>query len=195
MGMAPSAGLGTASSRMVAEGHRGGVGRELRGGVPVDQARPRGRRRAGTAHAATAGRPREADGRAARADPDAVGLWRAGVWVPRRCLDGQAHRGGALARLRSALPPRSCQSAAAPSGLEPAAAHSTSQPTRRGGHPSLARGALARHQKKAAEEGYTLVWGDESGFYLLPHAVRTSAPPSKTPALRVKLTPHPLPAI
>ncbi len=34
MGMAPSAGLGTASSRMVAEGHRGGVGRELRGGVP-----------------------------------------------------------------------------------------------------------------------------------------------------------------
>jgi transposase len=47
---------------------------------------------------------------------------------------------------------------------------------------------LAGHQKKASEEGYTIVWVDESGFYLLPMAVRTWAPRGKTPILRVKLT-------
>jgi transposase len=38
------------------------------------------------------------------------------------------------------------------------------------------------------EEGYTVVWVDESGFYLLPHAERTWAPKGATPVLRVKLT-------
>jgi transposase len=52
----------------------------------------------------------------------------------------------------------------------------------------VVRGALARHQKKATDQGYTIVWVDESGFYLLPLAVRTWAPRGKTPVLRVKLT-------
>ena len=52
----------------------------------------------------------------------------------------------------------------------------------------MVRGALARHQKKATDEGYTIVWVDESGFYLLPLAVRTWAPRGQTPVLRVKLT-------
>jgi hypothetical protein len=52
----------------------------------------------------------------------------------------------------------------------------------------VVRGALAGHQQKASDEGFTMVWGDESGFYLLPHAVRTWAPRGKTPVLRVKLT-------
>jgi len=52
----------------------------------------------------------------------------------------------------------------------------------------VVRGALARHQKKATDEGYTIVWVDESGFYLLPLAVRTWAPRGQTPVLRVKLT-------
>jgi transposase len=47
---------------------------------------------------------------------------------------------------------------------------------------------LARHQKKALDEGYTIVWVDESGFSLLPLAVRTWAPRGQTPVLRVKLT-------
>ncbi len=42
--------------------------------------------------------------------------------------------------------------------------------------------------KKAVEEGSTIVWVDESGFYLLPLAVRTWAPRGQTPILRVKLT-------
>jgi transposase len=52
----------------------------------------------------------------------------------------------------------------------------------------VARTALARHQKKAVDEGYTIVWVDESGFYLLPRAVRTWAPRGQTPILRVPLT-------
>jgi transposase len=110
-------------------------------------------------------------------------------------VDGQAHRRGALAHVRGALPPGSCQSVAAPGGMESAAAHRARDAARRGGHPALAGGALARPSKKALEEGYTIVWVDESGFYLLPLAVRTWAPKGETPVLRVKLTHDHLSAI
>ena len=59
----------------------------------------------------------------------------------------------------------------------------------------MAGGALASHQKKAAEEGYTIIWVDESGFYLLPHAERTWAPRGQTPVLHVPLTHDHLSAI
>ena len=42
-------------------------------------------------------------------------------------------------------------------------------------------------QKKATEEGATIIWVDEAGFYLLPLAVRTWAPRGQTPVLHVKL--------
>lgn len=47
---------------------------------------------------------------------------------------------------------------------------------------------MAGPKKGAADEGRTLVWVDESGFYLLPGAVRTYAPRGQTPTLRVRLT-------
>ena len=59
----------------------------------------------------------------------------------------------------------------------------------------MVRGALARAQKRADEEGATIVWVDESGFYLLPLAVRTWAPRGATPILRVPLTRDHLSAI
>lgn len=43
---------------------------------------------------------------------------------------------------------------------------------------------LARAQKKAAQEAATLIFIDESGFYLLPGRVRTYAPCGQTPCLR-----------
>ena len=52
----------------------------------------------------------------------------------------------------------------------------------------MARGALARAKKKAADEGYTILFVDESAFYLLPGVVRTWAPIGETPILRHKLT-------
>jgi hypothetical protein len=43
-------------------------------------------------------------------------------------------------------------------------------------------------EKKARRERRTLVFVDESGFYLLPAVVRTYAPCSQTPVLRPFLT-------
>ena len=48
--------------------------------------------------------------------------------------------------------------------------------------------SLAGAQKKATDEDRRLVWIDQSGFYLLPHQVRTWARCSQTPLLRVPLT-------
>jgi transposase len=49
--------------------------------------------------------------------------------------------------------------------------------------------------KKATDEGRTIVWVDQSGFYLLPLAVRTWAPCGQTPVLRVPLSHDHLAAI
>lgn len=42
---------------------------------------------------------------------------------------------------------------------------------------------MARDQKKANRENRTIIWLDESGFYLLPAVVRTYAPVGQTPIL------------
>lgn len=54
---------------------------------------------------------------------------------------------------------------------------------------------MAGTQKGAADEGRTVVWIDESAFYVLPARVRTYAPRGKTPHLRVMLTRDHLSAI
>ena len=50
-------------------------------------------------------------------------------------------------------------------------------------------------KKEAHEEGRTIIWVDQSGFALLPMAVRTWAPRRHTPLLRVPLTLEHLAAI
>jgi transposase len=47
---------------------------------------------------------------------------------------------------------------------------------------------MAFSQKKALKEGRTIVFADQSGFYLLPMVVRTYAPVGKTPILKEKLS-------
>jgi transposase len=47
---------------------------------------------------------------------------------------------------------------------------------------------MAFPQKKALKEGRTIVFCDQSGFYLLPMVVRTYAPVGKTPILHERLT-------
>ena len=59
----------------------------------------------------------------------------------------------------------------------------------------MAAGTLARGKKKAIEEDLTLLWVDESGFYLLPAVVRTYAPVGQTPIIRSYLTRDHLSAI
>jgi transposase len=48
--------------------------------------------------------------------------------------------------------------------------------------------ALAGAKKGAHQEGRTIVWVDESGFYLLPAAVRSLAPRGHPPTLRFPLS-------
>lgn len=52
----------------------------------------------------------------------------------------------------------------------------------------MERRALAPDQKKAVAEGRTLVFVDQSGFYLLPGKVRTYAPVGQTPIIRAPLS-------
>lgn len=52
----------------------------------------------------------------------------------------------------------------------------------------MAYRAVACFKKWAQEAGRTVVWVDESGFYLLPSLVRTYAPRGKTPVLRTPLS-------
>ena len=47
---------------------------------------------------------------------------------------------------------------------------------------------MAPDQKKAVEEGRTVVFVDQSGFYLLPGKVRTYAPVGQTPIIRATLS-------
>jgi len=51
----------------------------------------------------------------------------------------------------------------------------------------MASGNVARDQKKALEQHSTVLWVDESSFYLLPMRVKTFAPRGQTPVLRVPL--------
>ena len=52
----------------------------------------------------------------------------------------------------------------------------------------MERREVAFPEKRALKEGRTIVFCDQSGFYLLPMVVRTYAPVGKTPILKEKLT-------
>ena len=47
---------------------------------------------------------------------------------------------------------------------------------------------MAFPQKRALKEDRTIVFCDQSGFYLLPMVVRTYAPVGKTPILKENLS-------
>ena len=72
--------------------------------------------------------------------------------------------------------------------LEPTKAGAAFHPTGRERNPRLAGSALWRNQKNALAEGRTILWADESGFYLLPALLRTWAPVAQTPVIRRKLS-------
>ena len=71
---------------------------------------------------------------------------------------------------------------------EPAEAPAPGESAGRGGHRTLEREEVAFPQKRALKEGRTIVFADQSGFYLLPMVVRTYAPVGKTPILKENLT-------
>lgn len=110
-------------------------------------------------------------------------------------VDRGTHRPGHPAGLRGVVPPLPCGAHPACLRMEPAKAGAAGSPAERGSDPPLARRALARGKKGAEEEGRSIVFVDESGFYLLPSVVRTFAPRGKTPVLRERWTRDHLSAI
>src|SRR3712207_2045972 len=91
-------------------------------------------------------------------------------------------------RVWGELPSGSCESFAQGSQAEPTEAPAPSESKGRGGHRTLETSEVAFPQKRALREGRTIVFCDQTGFYLLPIVVRTYAPVGKTPILREKLT-------
>jgi transposase len=147
------------------------------GGRPRGAGEPSGARRSGATERG-----------ATRADSRAAGTRGGSLRLSRGCVDSEPSRRGDRANVWRALFARSCQPAVAPTWLEPTAADHAGDAARRASDSAMAGGALAGAQKRADDEGATIVWVDESGFYLLPLAVRTWAPRGHTPILRVPLT-------
>ena len=52
----------------------------------------------------------------------------------------------------------------------------------------MEREEVAFSEKRALKEGRTIVFADQSGFYLLPAVVRTYAPIGQTPVLHEQLS-------
>jgi transposase len=95
---------------------------------------------------------------------------------------------GDRARVWCSVPSSACEPHSQRAWLDAPKANSTSQTAQGSRNPALESGALARAEKKAAEEGRTIVFVDESGFYLLPMVVRTYAPRGCTPILKEYLS-------
>ena len=68
--------------------------------------------------------------------------------------------------------------------MDAAEAHRACQTTGSKGGRTLVARALAKVEKKIHQEGWTLVFVDESGFYLLPMVIRSYAPRGLTPLLK-----------
>src|SRR5215212_2443733 len=82
----------------------------------------------------------------------------------------------------------SCESFAQSTEAEPAEAPAPGESEGRRGHRTLERKEVAFSQKRALKEGRTIVFADQSGFYLLPAVVRTYAPIGQTPLLHEQLS-------
>ena len=88
------------------------------------------------------------------------------------------------ARVRRKVPSRPRQPDSQRSELDAPKTDPTRQATQGSRNPALERRTLAQIEKKAAAEGRTIVFIDESGVYLLPIVVRTYAPCGQTPILK-----------
>ena len=153
----------------------------------MGQAR-QGRRRSGAPGATQIGSPFALEpGRPGKAS-GVVGARRRKLRFSRQPVDlfsgGHRHP----ARVRREVPSGTCQPDSQGPGVDPAETDPACQATQGSRNPTLAGRTLAGIEKKAAEEGRTIVFIDESGVYLLPIIVRTYAPCGQTPILKEYLS-------
>jgi transposase len=103
-------------------------------------------------------------------------------------MDVREGSGGDQKRVWGQLSSGSCESFAQSLEAEPAEAAASGESEGRGSYRTLERKEMAFPEKRALKEGRTIVFADQSGFYLLPMVVRTYAPVGKTPILKENLT-------
>lgn len=113
-----------------------------------------------------------------------VGAQRRKLWISRRTVDLFSGSPSHPARVRRAVPPGTRQPDSQSPGLDTPKTDPACQATPGNRNPTLEGRTLASVEKKAVEEGRTIVFIDESGVYLLPIVVRTYAPCGQTPILK-----------
>src|ERR687896_48452 len=185
-GRAPPARLGAIPGRLAPAAHRRSPGGDQRGCQPVAQS--------GQGRWSPSSPPPQASRPPVQVDPPAVapatgtaGPGATGLWLSWRRLDPAQGGPDYPTPLRGPIPPFPGGAHPQAVQLEPPETSETCQPAGRRRHPALERAALARTQKKARDEGRTIVFVDEMGCYLLPMVVKTYAPRGQTPVLRVPL--------
>ncbi len=92
---------------------------------------------------------------------------------PRRFVDLSTRGKGHRTRVGCEVPPLPRQPHSERAGLDTPEAYSASQTAQGSRDPAMEDRAMARVEKKAVQEGRTIVFIDKSGFYLLPMVVRT----------------------
>lgn len=111
-----------------------------------------------------------------------------GLWLSGPSVDGPTPEMADQRRVRGELPSRSRQPSGEVLGALFAETRSAGQPARRVGHRRLERESLAGVEKGALEEGRTILFADQPGFYMLPAVVRSYAPVGWTPVLKEQLS-------
>src|SRR5215204_2662817 len=173
---------------MVSAADSRGPGREQGSGEPVDEAGSPGRRSSGpkapTRPWSIAAPERGAADETARAS----GAGSRGSRLSGRIVDVRESGYSDPKGVWGQLPSGSRESFSQSLEAEPAEATAPGESEGRGGHRALERTEMAFPQKRALKEGRTIVFADQSGFYLLAMVVRTYAPVGKTPILSKKIS-------
>ena len=179
--------LGIVPSRLGTKRHCGSDGCEYGSGEPMGQTRP--------------SRWQQSFGnRAHRRSPS--GFERSGLettgeaarqrcrifWISGSSMEQSPGRPTDPARIWDPISSRACQPIAKAFGMDAAEAHRACQTTGSKGGRTLVARALAKAEKKIRQEGWTLIFVDESGFYLLPMVIRSYAPRGLTPLLKEYLS-------
>src|ERR671919_499416 len=186
-GRTPPARLGAIPGSLAPAAHRRSPGRVQRSHQPV--ALPGQGRWSPSPAPPQASRPQvQVDPPAAAPVAGIAGPRTPGLGLSRRRVDPAQSGPGHPTPLRGPIPPLPGGAHPQAVPLEPPEASETCQPAGRRRHPALERGALACPEKKARDEGRTIVFVDETGCYLLPLVVRTYAPRGQTPLLRAPLS-------
>jgi transposase len=175
--------LGLIPGWLAAKGYCQSLGRDQRRRQPMDQVR-QGRRRSQPPRATQTWSAIASEQSGPQENSRAFGARRRKLWVSWRTMDLFTSSPSDPARVWYHVPSSTRQPYSQRPGLDPPEADPARQAAQGSRNPTLEGRTLARVEKKAAKEGRTIIFIDESGVYLLPIVVRTYAPCGQTPILK-----------